>query len=383
MPWIWNQPISKDVFDIKYKFHRESVEQVFDDISTVISAVEKPEKREEVKKLFYDTMIAGRFIPAGRILANAWPKSKIKNFMNCFTIGIQDDMNAIYDSLKEDAKISKVGGGVGFDISPLRPKGTPLSVGGEASGPISFLRIFDASAKIIMTGGARRAAHIALLAVDHPDIEDFITCKQGDKNRALTQFNISVKITNKFIDAVEKDLDWDLVFEGKKYKTVKAKYLYDLMVKNAYTNNEPGMFNVDTINYYNNGWYIFEIHECNPCITGDTLIAVADGRNAISIKQLAEEGKDVPVYCKNEDNETVIRMMRHPRITGYNQKIVKVNLDDSSFIKCTENHKFMLNDGDVKETKDLVSGDSLVRFDSFIYSKNKKYRVISRFPGGR
>jgi ribonucleoside-diphosphate reductase alpha chain len=116
-----------------------------------------------------------------------------------------------------------------------------------------------------MTGGARRAAHIALLAVDHPDVEDFITCKQGDKNRALTQFNISVKITNKFIDAVEKDLDWDLVFDGKKYKTVKAKYLYDLMVKNAYTNNEPGMFNVDTINFYNNGWWIFEIHECNPC----------------------------------------------------------------------------------------------------------------------
>lgn len=265
MPWTFLQPISKEVFDTKYKFHRDTPEQVFDDIATVISGVEKSSAREKVKKQFYDMMLAGRFLPAGRIIANAWPGSKIRNFMNCYTIGIQDDMDAIFNSLKEDAKISKVGGGVGFDVSPLRPKGTPLSVGGEASGPISFLRIFNASAAIIMTGGSRRAAHIALLDVSHPDIEEFITCKQGDKNRVLTQFNISVKITNKFIEAVEKDSDWNLVFKDKVYKTLKARYLYDLMVKNAYEHNEPGIFNVDTVNQYNNGWYLYEIHECNPC----------------------------------------------------------------------------------------------------------------------
>ena len=263
--WTWLQPASEEIFSKKYKFHRENIEQVFDDVATVISEPEKKEKRKEIKDAFYEMMINGRFLPAGRILANAWPGSKIKNYINCYTIGIQDDMDAIYDALKEDAKISKVGGGVGFDVSPLRPKGSPLSVGGEASGPISFLRIFDASAKIIMTGGARRAAHIALLDVSHPDIEDFITCKQGDKNRALTQFNISVKITDKFMKAVDSDSDWDLVFEGQVYKTVKAKYLYDLMVKNAYEHNEPGMFNLDAVNRYNNGWWLYEIHECNPC----------------------------------------------------------------------------------------------------------------------
>lgn len=266
--WSWLQPISGEIFETKYLFHRKSVEQVFDDIATVISSVEKESIRDKIKQQFYDLMISGKFLPAGRILANAWPKSKIRNFMNCFTIGIKDDMigeGGIYDALKEDASISKVGGGVGFDVSSLRPKGTPLSVGGEASGPISFLRVFDASAKIIMTGGSRRAAHIALLAVDHPDIEDFITCKQGDKNRALTQFNISVKITDKFIEAVESNEDWDLKFNGKVYRTVKAKHLYDLMVKNAFLNNEPGMFNVDIVNKYNNGYWLYEIHECNPC----------------------------------------------------------------------------------------------------------------------
>jgi len=263
--WKFLQPISEEVFNKKYKFHRKSVEEVFDDVATVISSAEKSNKREEIKKQFYDFMINGRFIPAGRILSNAWPNTKIKNFMNCYTIGIADDMDSIFNSLKEDAKISKVGGGVGFDVSPLRPKGTPLSVGGEASGPISFLKIFDASAKIIMTGGSRRAAHIALIDVSHPDIEEFITCKQGDKNNVLSQFNISVKVTDKFIKAVQENKDWDLTFRGKVYKTVKAKYLYNLITKNAYEHNEPGIFNVDTVNKYNNGYYAFEIHEVNPC----------------------------------------------------------------------------------------------------------------------
>lgn len=673
--WNWLQPASEEIFNKKYKFHRSSIEEVFNDVATVIASVEKKDIRQEIRDKFYDMMIGGRFIPAGRILANAWPGSKIKNYINCFTIGIQDDMDAIFTSLKEDAKISKVGGGVGFDVSPLRPRGTPLSVGGEASGPISFLRIFDASAKTIMTGGSRRclpkgswintrlgmkkiedvnigdevltsdnykkisdilnqgeqetiiivtqngnfecsldhkvpifdscftyiwkeakdlkasdklvfvsraiegsetdlpafsyinpkhsttcrdiaipkldadiawllgllhgdgcvsligdgkgkvsiagdakypeiierafnifkrfgvkpiitrkrnsldieihskqlalylsqfktpktditipdlimqgkleirsaylaglfdsdgcarnrsikavttiypnfrdqivalysslgapvkikynnrnsrkynkiisykskytikisnslarkifddlvapnsikyqyrirhkkndfygkgkfdnsfpmlfflkenirkkdfrvpvcrrnsnitfstlervldkklhlvpievynlekgrlietydlevedkhefvcngflthnSAHIALLDISHPDVEEFILAKQGDKNRALSQFNVSVKITDKFMKAVEEDLDWELSWGGKAYKTVKAKYLYDLMVKNAYEHNEPGIFNIDIVNRYNNGWWLYEIHECNPC----------------------------------------------------------------------------------------------------------------------
>ena len=117
----------------------------------------------------------------------------------------------------------------------------------------SFLRIFDQSAKTIMTGGQRRSAHIALLDISHPEIEDFITVKQGDANKELTQFNISVKITDAFIEAVEKDRDWNLVFEGKIYKTVKARNLYDLLARNAYIHNEPGIFNADTIERYKPG----------------------------------------------------------------------------------------------------------------------------------
>lgn len=264
--WKWKQHISSEIFGMKYKSHRKNIEQVFDDVATVVSSAETDETMKELaKEKFYQMMLEEKFIPAGRILANAWPNSPIQNYMNCFTIGLNDSMEEIYNSLKEDAMISKVGGGVGFDLSNLRPKNSELSVGGVASGPISFAKVFDASAKVIMTGGARRAAHIALLDVSHPDIEEFITVKQGDKNKALTQFNISVKVTDAFIEAVENDADWDLVFEGKVYKTVKAKALYDLIADNAFAHNEPGIFNVDRVNQYNNGFWAFEIHEVNPC----------------------------------------------------------------------------------------------------------------------
>ena len=262
--WKWKQKISKEIFEAKYCLHGEqNPEEVFKLISEEVSSVEKDE--EKWASEFYKHLVSGKLIPAGRILANARPESKMKNYNNCFTIDIEDSMEGIYESLKEDAAISKMGGGVGFDISKLRPKGAPLSSGSESSGVISFLRIFDQSAKTIMTGGQRRSAHIALLDISHPEIEDFITVKKGDSNKELTQFNISVKVSDAFIQAVKKDEDWDLVFEGKIYKTVKARYLYDMLAKNAYTHNEPGIFYSDTVEKYNNGYWAFKMDRVNPC----------------------------------------------------------------------------------------------------------------------
>ncbi len=262
--WEWKQKISKEIFEAKYCLHNEkSPEEVFTKISEEIASVEKD--KEFWSSRFFDEMNEGRLIPAGRILANARPDSKMKNYNNCFTIDIEDSMEGIYESLKEDAAISKMGGGVGFDISKLRPKGAPLSGGSESSGVISFLRIFDQSAKTIMTGGQRRSAHIALLDISHPEIEDFITVKKGDSNGELTQFNISVKVTDAFINAVKNDQDWDLVFDGKVYKTVKARYLYELLAKNAYMHNEPGIFYSDSVERYNNGYWAFKMDRVNPC----------------------------------------------------------------------------------------------------------------------
>ncbi len=265
--WIWQQSISEEIFRQKYCLHGEtSAEEVFRGVAREIASAETtPEKREAWETAFYGELISGRLQPAGRILANARPESAVKNYNNCFTIDIEDDLESIYGSLREDAIISKMGGGVGFDASKLRPRGARLSGGGESSGVLSFLRIFDQSAKTIMTGGQRRSAHIALLDISHPEIEDFITAKRGDENRELTQFNISVKVTDAFIEAVKKDADWNLTHRGKVMKTVKARELWDLLARNAYLHNEPGIFNADTVERYNNGWWAFKMDRVNPC----------------------------------------------------------------------------------------------------------------------
>lgn len=333
---------------------------------------------------------------------------------NCFTIDIEDSMEGIYNSIYEDAMISRMGGGVGFDISKLRPEGSKTSNGGEASGPISFLEVFNASAQTIQSGGSRRclplwyevitnqdgtskkigdlvigdliyfdgekysvneiyhngkqdlvkivtkngwhvstanhkwlvydlkteelvwkeakelakpdqgplyafivpkqpfdepptiepilsvedcvqedtidievdevhafyaknpksngfssishnSAHIALLDISHPDIEKFIVAKQGDGNKKLTQFNISVRVSDAFMKQAEIDGDWNLEFEGKVYKTVKARELYNKLVENAFLHNEPGIFFSDRVERDNNAWWAFKMDRCNPC----------------------------------------------------------------------------------------------------------------------
>jgi len=168
-----------------------------------------------------------------------------------------------------------------------------------------------------------------------------------------------IKLKSGDIKEIRQGGDWDLAFEGKIYKTVKAKDLYNKMTDNAFMHNEPGIFNVDHVNEYNNGHWAFDINEVNPCFTGDTLVAVADGRNAVRFDQLAKEKKDVPVYAKDESGKTIIKTMRNPRITGYNKKLLKITLDDGSEIKCTPNHKISMRDGSHKEAKDLIVNDSL------------------------
>ena len=262
----FKQAVSEEIFARKYMLHGEkSPEEVFHEVAVEIASPETKALRDELSEVFFDEIVSGRFIPAGRILANARPYSPMKNYNNCFTIDVEDSLESIYLSLAEDATISKMGGGVGFDISKLRPKGDPLSRGGESSGVVSFLRIFDQSAKTIMTGGQRRSAHIALLDISHPDIEEFITIKQGDKNKELTQFNISVKITDEFMEALEKNQDFNLQFNGKVYKSIKAQDLYNKLAKNAFIHNEPGIFNADTVQRYNNGYWAFQMDRTNPC----------------------------------------------------------------------------------------------------------------------
>lgn len=263
------QQFCKDIFQMKYMINGErSPEEVFRGISKEIASAEKPRHRKHWEDVFYEAIASRKFIPGGRILANARPGSKLRNYGNCYVIPISDSLPAIYDALKEDAIISGAGGGVGFNISPLRPKNAPIKKGGESSGPMSFGEVFDSSAKVIRNGGGRRSAHILLMDVSHPDIEEFITYKQGDTNKKLTSFNISVGISQEFIDAVKADADWHLVHDGLVYKTVKARELLQKIAQHAFIHNEPGILIYPSIEKRNFGWYTDEIgsiNACNPC----------------------------------------------------------------------------------------------------------------------
>lgn len=281
----WKQPLSEEIFKKKYMINEgdKDVETIIQNISKEIASVEKTKEKQQLwQELFYTEIINQRFIPAGRILAHARPNSKQKTYINCYTVGIKDSLNGIYDTIKEMALIAQSSGGSGLNISNIRPEGAILSRGGTASGPLSFMKVINESANTICVGGARRSATIIILNVDHPDIEKFITCKHGDENKAYQFMNISVGINDEFMNAVEKDLDWNLKFDGKIYKTVKAKDLYNLIIENSFKYAEPGVLNLSAINKENNGYYMYNINECNPC--GETSMPIYNVCDLGSIK---------------------------------------------------------------------------------------------------
>ncbi|MCI5114697.1 MAG: hypothetical protein D3921_09455 [Candidatus Electrothrix sp. AW1] len=211
----------------------------------------------------------------------------------------------------------------------------------------------------IVVHNKRRGANMGVLRVDHPDIMDFITAKE-DQNK-FTNFNFSVAITDTFMEAAKTGSDYDLIDPSTNsvVGSLNAAKVFEKIIDLAWHNGEPGVLFIDAANRSNPTPQLGEFESTNPCLAGDTLVAVADGRNAVPIQQLAEEGRDVPVFCRNHKGGASVRMMRNPRLTGHNKPILKVTLDDGNSVRVTENHKFVLSDGSVKEANELVSGDSL------------------------
>lgn len=213
---------------------------------------------------FYNILLNMEFLPAGRVQSAIGSPRKVTPY-NCFVSRtIEDSMDSIMDAAKEAAMTMRKGGGIGYDFSNIRPRNDRIStLDSPASGPVSFMNIFDAVCKTISSAGHRRGAQMAVLRVDHPDIEEFINCKHDATT--LTQFNISVGVTNEFMVAVKNDTDFELQFGGRVYKTVSARKLWDQIMRSTWDWAEPGVLFIDRINEKNNLWYCETIAATNPC----------------------------------------------------------------------------------------------------------------------
>ena len=275
-------PISQQIWDMKYRLKGpsgEAVDKTIEDswrrVATALAEAE-PAEREAWQARFYEALTDFRFLPAGRILSGAGTTRKVTLF-NCFVMGdIPDDMAGIFEQLKEAAITMQQGGGIGYDFSTLRPKGAPVKgVGADASGPLSFMDVWDAMCRTIMSAGSRRGAMMAVMRCDHPDIEAFIDAKR--EAGRLRMFNLSVLVTDAFMTAVKNDESWTLSFGGVHYKSLPARALWDKIMRATYAYAEPGVIFIDRINRLNNLYYCETIHATNPCITADSWIHTAEG----------------------------------------------------------------------------------------------------------
>jgi len=267
---IFRTPIAEQMWDMKYRFKEYdgtpidlTVHDTWDRISKHLASCEKDPDYWAGE--FYTALESFKFIPAGRINAGAGTGDRKVTLFNCFVMGtLEDSLTGIYDGLKDAVVTMQQGGGIGYDFSTLRPQGAEVKgVASDSSGPLSFMDVWDASCRTIMSAGVRRGAMMATMRCDHPDVEKFIEAKRDPLR--LRMFNMSVLVTDKFMDAVKNDTTFDLIFDGKVYKTIKAKSLWDKIMSATYHYAEPGVIFIDRINAMNNLNYCETIAATNPC----------------------------------------------------------------------------------------------------------------------
>ena len=264
------QKISTDIWDMKYRFKSadngsvdETVKDTWDRIAHALSRCEG-KKAGHWQRQFRDALDDFRFLPAGRILSGAGTGRNVTLF-NCFVMGtIPDSLSGIFDMLREAALTMQQGGGIGYDFSTIRPKGSRVAgVDADASGPLSFMDVWDAMCRTIMSAGSRRGAMMGVMRDHHPDILSFIEAKR-DQAR-LRMFNLSVLVSDALIEAVDQDADWPLHFNGTVHDTIRARDLWDAIMRATYDFAEPGVIFIDRINQSNNLAWLEEIAATNPC----------------------------------------------------------------------------------------------------------------------
>jgi ribonucleoside-diphosphate reductase alpha chain len=355
-------------------------EQLWARVARGIAEVEKTEELQAFwEKRFYEALSDFQFVPGGRILAGAGSGHQV-TFYNCYVIpSPEDSRQGILDNLKVMTEIMARGGGVGINLSTLRPRGSYIkTVNGTASGPCSWAQLYSvATGDVIQQGGSRRGALMVMLDDNHPDIEEFITVKRTEGK--IEHANLSVCISDNFMQAVKDDTDWDLVWNGEVRKTIHARDLWDLICKSAWESAEPGMVFMDRYNKLSNTWYYEDIRCVNPCVTGDTLIYTDAG--LIPAKELAEHGMPVTVaspdiavgelvpvryaVARNSTQITTIspgrsvslRQASHVFPTGI-KPVYRLQTREGYTVRLTGDHKVLTLEG-WKAASELVAGNKI------------------------
>ncbi|MEO1720634.1 MAG: ribonucleotide reductase N-terminal alpha domain-containing protein, partial [Pseudomonadota bacterium] len=265
-------PIANEIWRDKYRFAGNAThagdQTIADTWRRVAQAAASVERDTDARAVhaaaFEQAMSTLAFLPGGRIIAGAGTGRRVTLF-NCFVLGaIPDDLGGIFAANREAALTMQQGGGIGHDFSTLRPRGAVLkATGATASGPVSFMDVWDSMCRTVMSAGARRGAMMATLRCDHPDIAEFISAKRTSGR--LTNFNMSVLVTDAFVDAVRHDRSWDLVFDGVVYETIAARALWQQIMTATYDHAEPGVIFIDRVNARNNLGYCETISATNPC----------------------------------------------------------------------------------------------------------------------
>jgi ribonucleoside-diphosphate reductase alpha chain len=340
----------------------ESPEQLFHRVSTAIASQEKKYGRseEEIAKLsaeFYDAMTNFRFMPNSPTLMNAG--TPMGQLSACFVLPVGDSIPEIYDAIKYQAIIHQSGGGTGFAFSRLRPSGDIVkSTGGVSSGPLAFMKVFNASTEQIKQGGKRRGANMGILRIDHPDILDFIVSKENESE--MRNFNISVAVTDVFMNALKNNTTYDLLNprSGKTVGKLNARAVWNLIVTMAWRTGDPGLIFIDRMNssYANPVPSLGPIEATNPCVTGDTLISTDEGM--YRAEELSNGGIPLKILVDSRFGEGTTQFASPMVKTGV-KPVVKLSTKEGFSIKLTKDHKVFSDSRGWIEAEKLEKGEKL------------------------
>lgn len=403
------QKISQQIWDLKYRDSDETEQHFYERIATGLFGNTSQEDKNKYLRIFgYENgeslqeicasgLQSHLYSLAGRGMYAVGTDRVMQTFSNCFVLPFKkDSLSAIMDTAKESAMTMKAGGGVGYSLSILRPEAALISTSKTtSSGAVSFLKILDSTCSVIKAGNSRRGAQMGAMGIWHPDIKKFITAK---RNGDLKNFNLSVFVSDAFMEAKNNDKDWNFVFpdinfekyneewdgnikgwEAKGYpvriyETVKATELWDLIMKSNYNFAEPGILFEDSINEKNTLWYSEYIQTTNPCITGDSIVKTDKGN--ISIKELIQSGIE---NYKALSYNTITEKFEYKEITfgaktRDDAELIELTFDDGSSLRLTPDHKVYTSNRDYVEASKLNELDILVTYNNCKYLRTTKFK---------